>query len=51
MHYNEHRPHQSRDQRPLNATDTGPAIIADLAARVQRRAVLNGLINEYAQVA
>jgi putative transposase len=52
MHYNEHRPHQSRDQRPPNAADTGPAVIVDLAsARVHRRAVLNGLINEYAQAA
>jgi putative transposase len=26
VHYNEHRPHQSRDQRPPHATDTVPAV-------------------------
>lgn len=52
MHYNEHRPRQSRDQRPPNATDAGPAVIVDFAsARVHRRPILNGLINEYSQVA
>ena len=51
MHYNEHRPHQSRDQRPPNATDTGP-VVGDLGAtRVRRRKVLDGLINEYSQAA
>ncbi|MEV7630593.1 transposase [Actinoplanes sp. NPDC089786] len=50
-HYNEHRPHQGRDQRPPNATDTEPAV-ADLAsARVRRRKILNGLISEYSQAA
>jgi putative transposase len=48
-HYNEHRPHQGRDQRPP-AVETSPVAIADLAAvRVRRRKVLNGLINEYSQ--
>jgi putative transposase len=43
MHYNEHRPHQSRDQRPPNATDAGPAAVVDLGAtRVRRRKVLDG---------
>ncbi|MEV6638230.1 integrase core domain-containing protein [Actinoplanes sp. NPDC051470] len=50
-HYNEHRPHQGRDQRPPNATDTEPAV-ADLAsARARRRKILNGLISEYSQAA
>jgi putative transposase len=50
-HYNEHRPHQSRDQRPPETTDTRPAI-ADLAsARVRRRKILNGLISKYSQAA
>ncbi|MCA2219498.1 transposase [Jidongwangia harbinensis] len=50
-HYNGHRPRQSRDQRPPEATDTGPAV-ADLASvRVRRRKILNGLINEYSQAA
>jgi transposase InsO family protein len=52
MHYNEHRPHQSRGQRPPNATHAGPATVVDLGAtRVRRRKVLDGLINEYAQAA
>jgi transposase InsO family protein len=51
-HYNEHRPHQSRHQRPPNASDTGPAVVVDLtSARVRRRKILNGLISEYSQVA
>jgi len=50
-HYNEHRPHPSRQQRPPHATDTGPAI-ADLAsARIRRRKILNGLISDYSQAA
>jgi hypothetical protein len=37
VHYNENRPHQSRGQRPPNATGPAPAV-ADLAsARVCRR--------------
>jgi putative transposase len=31
VHSNDNRPHQSRDQRPPRATDTGPAAV-DLAA-------------------
>jgi putative transposase len=50
-HYNEHGPHQGREQRPP-ALDVSPALVADLAAlRVQRRRVLSGLINEYSQAA
>ncbi|MEV0136621.1 integrase core domain-containing protein [Dactylosporangium sp. NPDC050688] len=46
-HYNRHRPHQSLDQQPPN-----PPPVADLgAARVRRRPVLGGLINEYSQAA
>ena len=45
-HYNEHRPHQGRAQRPP-ARETSPALVPDLATvRVRRRSVLNGLINE-----
>jgi putative transposase len=50
-HYNEHRPHQGRNQRRPNA-DQLPAAVIDLtAARVSRRKILNGLINEYSQAA
>jgi putative transposase len=51
-HYNEHRPHQSRHQRPPNTTHTGPTAVVDLAtARIRRRKIPNGLINEYSQAA
>ncbi|WP_238011223.1 integrase core domain-containing protein [Dactylosporangium sp. AC04546] len=47
-HYNGHRPHRSLDQRPPNP----PTQVVDLtAARVQRRPILGGLINEYTQAA
>jgi transposase InsO family protein len=50
-HYNEHRPHQGRDQRPP-ALETLPAPVTDLTTgRVRRRKVLNGLINEYSRAA
>ena len=52
VHYNEHRQHRGRRQRPPNATDTTPAPVVDLAAaRIRRRKILNGLINEYSQAA
>jgi putative transposase len=50
-HYNEHRPHQSRDQRPPAATDTAPAVVGLASARVRRRKILKGLISEYSQAA
>jgi putative transposase len=50
-HYNEHRPHQSRDQRPPHATNSGPAAVNLATARVRRRKILNGLISEYSQAA
>jgi putative transposase len=50
-HYNRHRLHQARKQRPPN-TDAPPPPIVDLgAARIRRRTILNGLINEYSQAA
>jgi hypothetical protein len=50
-HYNVHRAHQSRGQRPPIA-DELPAPVIDLsAARVRRRKILNGAINEYSQAA
>jgi putative transposase len=50
-HYNEHRPHQSRDQRPPNAMDTAPAVVDLASARVRRTKILTGLISEYSQAA
>jgi hypothetical protein len=43
-HYNSHRPHQSRQQRP---PDHDPSAVLQPGARVQRRKVLGGVINEY----
>ena len=43
-HYNAHRPHQSRDQRP---PDHDEPVIVPLRVRVQCRKVLGGVINEY----
>ena len=47
-HYNGHRPHQSRQQRP---PDHDTPIAAPLDAPVQRRKVLGGVINEYYRAA
>ena len=47
-HYNGHRPHQSRQQRP---PDQGDRVSAPLDLPVQRRKVLGGVINEYYQAA
>ncbi|MFH9355214.1 integrase core domain-containing protein [Kitasatospora sp. NPDC017646] len=46
-HYNRHRPHQSRDQRPPQANGQ-PAVVNDLETRrVLRTHILGGVINEY----
>jgi hypothetical protein len=50
-HCNEHRPHQSRQQRPPSAADTGPTVVDLASAEVRRRKILNGLISEYSQAA
>jgi hypothetical protein len=47
-HDNGHRPHQSREQRPL-IHDPGQVI--DLTGTIRRRQVLGGLINEYRRAA
>jgi len=47
-HYNEHRPHQSREQRPPLYEPGQPV---DIASRIRRGQVLHGLINEYRRAA
>jgi putative transposase len=47
-HYNQHRPHRSLDQRPPAPL---PRVIDIQQARITRRRILGGLINEYSQVA
>ncbi len=47
-HYNEHRPHQSREQRPP-LHEPGQTI--DVTARIKRRQVIHGLISEYSRTA
>jgi transposase InsO family protein len=47
-HYNGHRPHQSREQRPP-LHEPGQAI--DMTARITRRQVVHGLISEYRRAA
>ena len=47
-HYNGHRPHQSRQQRPPD--QDGPVVVP-LEAPVQRRKILGGVINEYHRAA
>ncbi|MFI7225168.1 integrase core domain-containing protein [Nonomuraea angiospora] len=49
-HYNSHRPHRSRDRRPpLPAVVSAPDDLDQL--RLERREVLDGLINQYQQAA
>lgn len=47
-HYNGHRPHQSRQQRP---PDQDEQVIVPLEGRIRRRRVLSGAINEYHRAA
>jgi transposase InsO family protein len=47
-HYNDHRPHQGRQQEsPLRQ----PGRAVDITARIERRQVLGGLISEYRRTA
>jgi transposase InsO family protein len=52
-HYNDHRPHQSRGQRPPSVETMVPQPITNLAdvRSVRRQPVLSGLINQYHRVA
>ncbi len=47
-HYNEHRPHQSREQRPP-LHEPGHAV--DVTARIRHTRVVHGLISEYRKAA
>jgi putative transposase len=52
MHYNEHRPHRSRNLRPPGTGEIAPPVAADVAtSEMRRRRVLGGLINEYERAA
>ncbi|MEU0569210.1 integrase core domain-containing protein [Nonomuraea sp. NPDC005983] len=46
-HYNGHRPHQARGQRP---PDQGEQVEVPLEGRIGRRKVLGGAINEYRRI-
>ena len=48
QHYNDHRPHQAREQRPP-LHEPGQAI--DMTARIKRRHAVQGLISEYRRAA
>lgn len=52
-HYNVHRPHQSRGQRPPATETAVTRPITDLAdvRSIRRQPVLNGLINQYHRAA
>ena len=50
IHYNRHRPHQSRQQRPPDIETQPIWDVADLQS-VRRRPVVTGLINEYHRAA
>ena len=47
-HYNQHRPHQSLQQKPP-LRELGRAV--DLTARIERRRAVSGLISEYRRAA
>jgi putative transposase len=47
-HYNRHRPHQSRQQRPPDHAETA---VVPMDSPVQRRKILGGVINEYHRAA
>jgi len=48
QHYNDHRPHQSREQRPPLHK---PGQTIDVTARIERRQAVQGLIIEYRRAA
>ena len=48
VYYNDHRPHQSRNQWPRAQNEP---VVVPLAAPVRRRKLLGGVINEYHRAA
>jgi|SRR5215472_2340362 len=51
-HYNHHRPHRGRNLRPPDSDDmTTVAVIGLTSARIRRKRILGGLINEYQRAA
>ena len=48
QHYNERRPHHSREQRPPLHQPGQPI---DITARIKRRQIVHGLIGEYRRAA
>ena len=48
VYYNDHRPHQSRNQWPRAQNEP---VVVPLAAPVRRRKLLGGVINEYHRTA
>jgi transposase InsO family protein len=47
-HYNAHRPHQARGQRPPNQDEH---VVVPMKGRIERHKVLGGAINEYRRAA
>jgi putative transposase len=50
-HYNQHRPHQARDQQPPEAPAQPPRLPRHSLSHVFRKRLFGGLINEYHQAA
>jgi transposase InsO family protein len=48
QHFNQHRPHQSRDQHP---PEHNPTIVINLDAAIRRKRLLGGVINQYHRAA
>jgi hypothetical protein len=47
-HYNAHRPHQARGQRP---PDQDEHVVVPMEGRIERHKVLGGAMNEYRRAA
>jgi putative transposase len=51
LHYNRHRPNQSRAQRPPDIQANPPPIVDPAEHHIRRKPILSGLINEYQHAA